>query len=247
MADYTLTGYTGPALEAKLAKIDEQGAKLDTIQTGANNYILPQATRSQLGGMVAYATATTMPVWYGRVYINSQTGMAYVPLATDNYAGALSPTDYGKLKLIWPDCTNIINKIETIKVDGTAIAPDTNKVINIDLSGKVDNDYAYSQVKSTADWCERYILRVGDEHSFLDGKQTDDTYEIGWMRDGFAYTYSVKIPLISDTSQGLVDKFCYDEYLQPLLRGDIDERIYNLEHKLNEILKSLNAQTLITK
>lgn len=249
MADYTLKGYTGAALEAQLAKIDTQGAKLDTIEQGANNYTLPQATRSQLGGIIAYATVTTMPLWYGRVYVNSQTGMPYIPLATDNYAGALSPNDFGKLKLIWPDCTNVINKVEKIKVDGTALTPDENKAVNIDLSDKLSiSSNEWHTASSVSAWCEKYIMTKQDDIKFLDGRYNDDGehYNIGHLVSGETYWTDIQIPLISETAQGLMEYSAWDNLID-YMSGAMQQRIEVLEAKVDKLVNLLNNQTLITK
>lgn len=249
MADYTLNGYTGAALEAQLAKINTQGAKLDTIEQGANNYSLPQATRSQLGGIIAYATVTTMPVWYGRVYVNSQTGMPFIPLATNNYAGALSPNDFGKLNLIWPDCTNVINKIEKISVDGTALTPDENKAVNIDLSDKLSlSSNGWRTTYQTAAWCERYILTRNDNFKFLYGWYNDDGehYTIGHLLIGETQSEDIKVSLISETQQGLMEYSAWDNLID-YMSGAMTERMEALEAKVDKLVNLLNNQTLITK
>lgn len=249
MADYTLNGYTGAALEAQLAKINTQGAKLDTIEQGANNYTLPQATRSQLGGIIAYATVTTMPLWYGRVYVNSQTGMPYIPLATDNYAGALSPSDFGKLKLIWPDCTNIINKVERIKVDGTALTPDENKAVDIDLSDKLSiSSNEWRTTNQTATWCSEYILTKRDNLKFLYGDYNHDGehFDLGHLFIGETYGTDIQIPLISETKQGLMEYSAWDNLID-YMSGAMTERIQALENKVDKLVNLLNNQTLITK
>lgn len=57
-------------------------------------------------------------------------------VATTSAAGAMSANDKTKLDGIATGAE--VNTIEEIQVDGTALTPDTNKAVNIDLSGKVD-------------------------------------------------------------------------------------------------------------
>ena len=59
-----------------------------------------------------------------------------VSLADANSAGTMSAADFVKLGTI--DASAQTNVIEEVKVDGTALTV-TNKSVNIDLSGKVDN------------------------------------------------------------------------------------------------------------
>ena len=57
-------------------------------------------------------------------------------VATTSAAGAMSAND--KTKLDGIETGAEVNTIEEIQVDGTALTPDANKAVNIDLSGKVD-------------------------------------------------------------------------------------------------------------
>ena len=53
------------------------------------------------------------------------------------------------------------------------------------------------------------------------------------MKDGFTYSSTVKIPLISAEEQGLVDAQSYTDYLQPLLEGYYDGLINQLSKRLD--------------
>ena len=233
---YVLSQYTGDALVAKLELIDKNKAKLDTIDDGANNYVLPQSTMGRLGGVVVSGISVNFPVNYAKVNINVSNGIIFVPMASASTHGALSSMDYAKLSKITANAENVINKIESVQVNG-ATQPIADKAVNIDLSGYVSSSsYEYTQVKHSSDWVTSFIMAAGNtEHPFLQGSLDDDGYAIGHMLDGYTYTKDCKIPLISDTQQGLVDSYCYENYIQPLLNGEYDDNISSLQKRIKAL------------
>lgn len=54
-----------------------------------------------------------------------------------------------------------VNKIETIKVNGTALTPDSNKAVNIDISGKANASDVYSKTESD----KRYVQDASYKHT----------------------------------------------------------------------------------
>ena len=64
------------------------------------------------------------------------------------------------------------NVIETVKVDGTALTPDANKAVNIDLSGKVDK--VSGKQLSTNDFTDAYKNTVDGLSSALNTAFTND-------------------------------------------------------------------------
>ena len=118
-----------------------------------------------------------------------------------------------------------VNKINTVKVNGTALTPDGNKAVNIDISGKVDkNGDDYMNVKHAADWCGSYVLgdQTGSKNPFLRYRVDTEgmTLKIGNMLDGFTYAENVSIPLIDDTNGVFFDPYYYREYIQPLFNDE---------------------------
>lgn len=111
--------------------------------------------------------------------------------------------------------------------DGHIVLNGMDYVVDTDaFQNKVDkDDDAYMSAKHAADWCTTYILQGDASHPFLQGRLTEDTYNIGWMLDGYTYNNAVKIPLINEDQAGLVDSQSYTDYIQPLLKGEYDERI----------------------
>lgn len=105
-------------------------------------------------------------------------------------------------------------------------------------------DYIFStgtfkDAKQTTDWVRKYIQMGDASHPFLRGRMTDTTYNIGWMRDGFTYSEAIKIPLISEEQQGLVDWQSYTDYIQPLLQGKYDERMDNTDEQVQSNTESI--------
>ena len=91
----------------------------------------------------------------------------------------LSTEDYTtaeKTKLAGVETGAQVNIIETVKVDGTALTPDANKAVNVDLSGKVDK-VAGKQL-STNDFTDAYKQKVDDLDTALntDFTEADLTY-----------------------------------------------------------------------
>ena len=107
--------------------------------------------------------------------------------------------------------------------------------------GKVDNDFDYSEVKHSADWCSTFVLcdKTGSEHPFLRYRVDAEslTLKIGNMLDGFTYAENVSIPLIDDTNGVFFDPYYYGEYIQPLfndeyaLQRDVDNKVDKEEGK----------------
>lgn len=54
-----------------------------------------------------------------------------------------------------------VNKIETIKVNGTALTPDSNKAVNIDISGKANASDVYTKAQSDS----RYVQDTSYKHT----------------------------------------------------------------------------------
>lgn len=121
-----------------------------------------------------------------------------------------------------------VNKINTVKVNGTALTPDGNKAVNIPLATESADGLMSTDDKHNTDWLAKYIMQGDTDHPFLKGTLDADnfTYNLGWMLDGNTYR-SVDIPLVTEEQAGLVDSQSYTEYLQPLLQGKYDERIDN--------------------
>lgn len=127
--------------------------------------------------------------------------------------------------------------------DGHIVLNGVDYVVETDsFKGKVDNDDAYQSVKHAADWCTTYILQGDSSHPFLQGRLTEDTYNIGWMLDGYTYKESVKIPLISEEQQGLVDAQAYTDYIQPLLKGEYDDSIDALKDSVKKAQETADGK-----
>lgn len=120
-----------------------------------------------------------------------------------------------------------VNKINTVKVNGTALTPDGNKAVNIPLVTTSAAGLMSTDDKQKVDWSRKYIQQGDADHPFLKGTLDADafTYNIGWMLDGYTYNNAVKIPLLNEEQAGLVDSQSYEDYIQPLLQGKYDERI----------------------
>lgn len=117
-----------------------------------------------------------------------------------------------------------VNKINTVKVNGTALTPDGNKAVNIPLATTSSAGLMSFDDKHNTDWLAKYIMQSDTDHPFLNGTMDDRSYRIGWMIDGFTYKY-VDIPLTDEEQRGLFDELSYTDYIQPLLKGEYDDRI----------------------
>lgn len=84
--------------------------------------------------------------------VNVQTGK---DLSTNDFSN-----DY-KNKLNGVASGAQVNKIETIKVNGTALTPDSNKAVNIDISGKANSSDVYTKTQSDG----RYVQDASYKHT----------------------------------------------------------------------------------
>lgn len=114
-----------------------------TVSTANTDYpvLLNSTAKSDTGAVTAVSYRDT------DVYVNPSTGTLTAngliattsisaPEATTTTAGLMSASD--KTKLTNVEAGAEVNVIETVKVDGTALTPDANKAVDIDLSGKAD-------------------------------------------------------------------------------------------------------------
>lgn len=127
-----------------------------------------------------------------------------------------------------------VNKINTVKVNGTALTPDSNKAVNIPLASSSASGLMSTDDKQKVDWSRTYIQQGDAQHPFLKGTLDAEafTYNIGWMLDGYTYNNAVKIPLLNEEQAGLVDSQSYTDYIQPLLQGKYDE---NIDKKVDKV------------
>ena len=130
--------------------------KLAGIADNANNYVLPTASGSQLGGV---KIGSNININNGTISItkdNVTNALGYTPPttnttynnATTTTDGLMSAGDKAKLDAISNNAQ--VNVIETVKVNNTALNPDNNKAVNIDLSGYLTNSNAANTYLSTA-------------------------------------------------------------------------------------------------
>lgn len=145
-----------------------------------------------------------------------------------------------------------VNKINTVKVNGTALTPDGNKAVNIDISGKVDkvtgkglstNDYTTTD-KGSVDWLQQYIRtdrnNVGYPFMKYSVDSENKTLNIDRLTGASGehdYVNNIKIPLIDDKNGVFFDPFYYETYIQPLfndeyaLQTDVDKKVDKVDGK----------------
>lgn len=175
---YAKKNETENALKLKVDKVEGKGLstndyttaeknKLDNIEEGANNYTLPVADSSNLGGIKSGGDITIDSA--GVVQVNDNSHSHSIDNITnlttrlntkvDKITGkGLSTNDYTtteKNKLSGIASGAEINIINTIKCNGVALAADSNKAVNIEIPTKVselnnDNKYqTYNDVASS--------------------------------------------------------------------------------------------------
>ena len=137
LSNYVATE-TGKALSSNDFSDDDK-FKLDGIADNANNYVLPAATSSNLGGV---KIGSNISVNDGTISItknNVTSALGYTPPtvnttysdATSTASGLMSAND--KKKLISIADSAQVNVIESVKVNDTALSV-SNKAVNIDLA-----------------------------------------------------------------------------------------------------------------
>ena len=150
--------------------------KLSGIAEGANKYVHPSYTAQKSGlykvtvdaaGHVSGATAVAKADITG-LGIPGKSGLVPAPAAgkqasflrgdgtwvvpenttyadaTTSTHGLMSVNDKKKLDAIASGAQ--VNKIETVKVNGTALTPDSSKAVNVDLSAYAKSDAVNSQI-----------------------------------------------------------------------------------------------------
>lgn len=138
-------------------------------------------------------------------------------------------------QLVRIDIGSTFTEAQSDSTDAGIICFTTDGHIVLNGTDYVFDTYKYKENKQTTDWVRKYVQQGDAEHPFLRGRMDADafTYNIGWMLDGYTYNESVKIPLISEEQQGLVDSQSYTDYLQPLLKGEYDDNIDAIKNTLN--------------
>jgi hypothetical protein len=101
----------------------------------AAKYTLPVATATTLGGVAISGTSSKDNLPSGCAKINiGGSSQIYVPAVSTSASGAMTPALLTKLNGIATSAQ--VNVLETVKVNGTALAV-SSKAVNIDLSGYV--------------------------------------------------------------------------------------------------------------
>lgn len=181
---------------------DVEKTKLDGIEAGANNYSLPAATTNALGGV---KVGSNLAVDANGVISGNYSN------ATTSAAGLMSADDKTKLAGIATGAQ--VNTIETIQVNGTALTPDANKVVNIVISGNGESsgsgtvstpvntvEPVTTFPSASAENIGKVILYVGSDSRFygetfictVDGAEPDnsETYQRIYGSNGDDYSLS---------------------------------------------------------
>lgn len=138
-AKFTDTTYSTATTSKNGLMSSTDKSKLDGIAANANNYTLPAATSSTLGGVKTGSNITNSSGTISLTKANVTAALGYTPpttdttysVATTSANGLMSSDDKSKLDGIAAGAQ--VNVIESVKVNGTALTP-SSKAVNIDLS-----------------------------------------------------------------------------------------------------------------
>lgn len=137
-----------------------QVTKLNNVENSITGYQMPAATTAKIGGVIAgsgIAIATdgrisleTAGNEIGGIRLGNQvtvdaSNRISIKAASANNDGLLTSTLFTKLSNV--DVNAQPNVIETIKLNGASITPDSSKAINIDISSKADSSILSNYVQ----------------------------------------------------------------------------------------------------
>lgn len=139
-----------------------QVTKLNNVENSITGYQIPAATTAKIGGVIAgngIAIATdgrisleTAGNEIGGIKLGNQvtvdaSNRISIKAASANNNGLLTSALFTKLSNV--DINAQPNVIETVKLNGTSITPDSSKAINIDISGKADSSILSNYVQKS--------------------------------------------------------------------------------------------------
>lgn len=217
-----------PSDTTKVDKVDGKGLstndyttaeknKLAAIEANANNYSLPTASASTLGGI---KVGSNLTITNGVLSADAQA----VDDATQSASGLMSSAD--KTKLDGIDASADVNVIETVKVNGTALTV-TSKSVNVTVptnNNQLTNGAGY---QTASDVTSAISSAIGD----LEGVTFSVVQSLPVTGD------SSVIYLVADTHSDSNDS--YDEYIW-LSSSSTYEKIGNTDVDLSAYYNTTN-------